>query len=73
LVRTIAARCPAVGDADRTCGDVEPNGCDQDHVKPMLQGASNLWFPVLISAAVRASGVRRPGRSVEDNWVVLDK
>ena len=30
--------------------DFDPNSCDQEHVKPMLQGASNLWFPVLISA-----------------------
>ncbi len=30
--------------------DFDPKGCDQEHMKPMLQGASNLWFPVIISA-----------------------
>lgn len=53
--------------------DVDPNGCDQDHVKPMLQGASNLWFPVLISALSVPQASDDLGRLVEDNWVVLEK
>jgi len=53
--------------------DVDPNGCDQDHVKPMLQGASNLWFPVLISALSVPQASDDLGRLVEDNWAVLDK
>ena len=53
--------------------DVDPNGCDQEHVKPMLQGASNLWFPVLISALSVPQASDDLGRLVEDNWVVLEK
>ncbi|MGI8837640.1 MAG: DrmB family protein [Pyrinomonadaceae bacterium] len=53
--------------------DVDPNGCDQEHVKPMLQGASNLWFPVLISALSVPQASDDLGRLVEENWAVLDK
>lgn len=53
--------------------DIDPNGCDQDHVKPMLQGASNLWFPVLISALSVPQASDDLGRLVEENWAVLDK
>jgi hypothetical protein len=53
--------------------DIDPNGCDQDHVKPMLQGASNLWFPVLISALSVPQAADDLGRLVEENWAVLEK
>ena len=53
--------------------DIDPNGCDQDHVKPMLQGASNLWFPVLISALSVPQASDDLGRLVEENWAVLEK
>jgi hypothetical protein len=39
----------------------------------MLQGASNLWFPVLISALSVPQASDDLGRLVEDNWDVLDK
>jgi hypothetical protein len=53
--------------------DFDPNGCDEDHVKPMLQGASNLWFPVSISALSVPQAADDLGRLVEENWAVLDK
>ena len=53
--------------------DSDPNGCDQKHVKPMLQGASNLWFPVLISALSVPQAEDDLGRLIEDNWAVLEK
>jgi hypothetical protein len=53
--------------------DLDPHGCDQEHVKPMLQGASNLWFPVLISALSVPQATDDLGRLVEENWAVLDK
>lgn len=53
--------------------DVDPNGCDQDHVKPMLQGASNLWFPVLISALSVPQAADDLGRLIDENWAVLEK
>lgn len=51
--------------------DLDPNGCDEDHVKPMLQGASNLWFPVLISALSVPQAADDLGRLVEENWNVF--
>jgi hypothetical protein len=39
----------------------------------MLQGASNLWFPVVISALSVPQASDDLGRLVEDNWAVLDK
>jgi hypothetical protein len=53
--------------------DLDPKGCDEEHVKPMLQGASNLWFPVLISALSVPQATDELGRLVEENWVVLEK
>jgi hypothetical protein len=51
--------------------DMDPNGCDQDHVKPMLQGASNLWFPALISALSVPQGTDDLAQLLEDNWNVF--
>jgi hypothetical protein len=53
--------------------DFDPNGCDQKHVKPILQGASNLWFPVVISALSVPQATDDLGRLVEENWGVLGK
>lgn len=39
----------------------------------MLQGASNLWFPVIISALSVPQATDDLGRMVEENWAVLDK
>jgi hypothetical protein len=51
--------------------DFEPDGCQQDHVEPILQGASNLWFPVLISALSVPQAVDDLGQLVEENWHVF--
>jgi uncharacterized protein DUF1998 len=53
--------------------DIDPNGCDQEHVKPMLQGASNLWFPLSISALSVPQASDDLGRLIDENWVVLEK
>lgn len=53
--------------------DVDPNGCDQDRMRPILQGASNLWFPVVISALSVPQADDELGRLVEDHWTVLEK
>lgn len=53
--------------------DFDPKGCNQDHVKPILQGASNLWFPVIISALSVPQASDELGRLIQDNWEVLDK
>ena len=51
--------------------DFDPNGCDQEHVKPMLQGASNLWFPVLISALSVPQASDELGQLIDENWAVF--
>lgn len=53
--------------------DFDQAGCDQPSVKPMLQGASNLWFPVLISALSVPQSSDDLGALLEDNWAVLEK
>lgn len=53
--------------------DIDPDGCDEPHVKPMLQGASNLWFPVQISALSVPQASDELGRLVDENWEVLNK
>jgi len=53
--------------------DVDPNGCTVDSVRPIALGASNLWFPVLISALSVPQATDDLGRLVEDNWAVLEK
>lgn len=53
--------------------DFDPSGCDQKVMKPILQGASNLWFPVIISALSVPQSEDDLGRLLEDNWGVLEK
>ena len=51
----------------------DPNGCDCDTVRPIALGASNLWFPVLISALSVPQASDDLGRLIEENWAVLEK
>jgi hypothetical protein len=53
--------------------DYDPNGCDCDAVRPIALGASNLWFPVLISALSVPQAADDLGRLIEENWAVLEK
>lgn len=54
--------------------DVEPEGCDVEHVRPILQGASNVWFAVTLSTlAIPPQAVDKLALLVEDNWTVLEK
>ena len=53
--------------------DVNPDGCEEEHVTPILLGASNSWFPIIISVLSVPKGIGRLGQLVEDNWAVLDK
>ena len=36
--------------------DHDPLACDVPHVRPILQGASNSWFPIIVSALSVAAG-----------------
>jgi len=53
--------------------DIDPKGCDVPHVQPILQGASNSWFPVMISALSVPQAVDKLAQLVEENWAVLEK
>ena len=53
--------------------DHSPNGCDVLHVRPILQGASNSWFPIIVSAMSVPQATDKLGQLVEDNWAVLEK
>jgi hypothetical protein len=53
--------------------DHDPDGCDCEHVRPVALGASNLWFPIVISALSIPQAKDELGRLVEENWVVLEK
>lgn len=52
--------------------DFDPDGCDCSTVRPIPLGASNLWFPVIISALSVPQAADELGRLVEDNWAILD-
>lgn len=53
--------------------DHDPNECDCDSVRTIALGASNLWFPVLISALSVPQATDELGRLIEENWAVLEK
>ncbi|QDU88401.1 hypothetical protein Pla175_17770 [Pirellulimonas nuda] len=53
--------------------DHDPAGCDCTAASPIALGASNLWFPVLISALSVPQAGDELGRLVEENWGVLEK
>lgn len=53
--------------------DFEPDGCDVSHVTAMLQGASNTWFPIILSALSVPTATDKLGQLVDENWEVLEK
>jgi hypothetical protein len=53
--------------------DFDPKGCDVEHVQPILQGASNSWFPVLLSALSVPQATDKLAQLVQENWAVLEK
>jgi hypothetical protein len=53
--------------------DFEPDGCEVLHVTAMLQGASNSWFPVALSALSIPTATDKLGQLVDENWEVLEK
>jgi hypothetical protein len=52
--------------------DFDPSGCDVANVTAMLQGASNSWFPVLLTALSVPSATDHLAQLVEDHWPVLE-
>lgn len=53
--------------------DFEPKGCEVENVTPILQGASNSWFPVMVSVLSVPQAADRLSQLVDDNWTVLEK
>ena len=53
--------------------DIDQKGCDVLHVQPILQGASNSWFSVMISALSVPQATDKLAQMVEENWAVLEK
>ena len=53
--------------------DFDHDGCDVDHVRPILQGASNSWFPVTLSVLSIPQATDKLAQLVEDHWTVLEK
>ncbi len=51
----------------------DTNGCDVEHVTAILQGASNSWFPVMLSALAVPHSTDKLAQLVDDNWVTLEK
>ncbi len=53
--------------------DIDQKVCDVPHVQPILQGASNSWFSVMISALSVPQATDKLAQMVEENWAVLEK
>jgi len=53
--------------------DFDPGGCEEEHVTPILQGASNSWFPVMVSVLSVPQATDKLSQLVDDSWAVLEK
>ena len=54
--------------------DHQPGGCDVPHVRAMLQGASGLWYSVLVSVlSIPAQKADALAQLIEEEWTTLDK
>src|SRR5579884_333775 len=73
----------ALGEADRAwrprcrgrwphLRDYAADGCDQD-MRAILLGASNSWFPIVLSALSVPSTTNRLAQLVEEHWALLGK
>jgi hypothetical protein len=71
---------PAGAEEIKTCTrrrphlrDLDPKEADCQGVRPIALGASNIWFPVTISALSVPRADDELGRLIEDNSAILDK
>lgn len=64
---------PPCGGRNPHLRSADPEGCDVEHVTPILQGASNSWFPVMLSVLSVPQAADRLAQLVEDSWSVLEK
>lgn len=48
-------------------------GCKEEHMTAILQGASNSWFPITLSALSVPHSSDKLAQLVSENWVMLEK
>lgn len=65
------ARRPHLRDHDEA-GCKTPDGQDT-RMEPMLQGASNSWFGIMLSALAIPQAAGKLGQLVDDHWTILEK
>src|SRR5580700_10940996 len=65
------ARRPHLRDHDEA-GCKAPNGLDM-RMEPMLQGASNSWFGIMLSALAIPQTSGKLKQLIEDHWTILEK
>jgi hypothetical protein len=53
--------------------DFDHDTCDVKHVRPILQGASNSWFPLTLSVLSIPQATDKLTQLIEDHWTVLEK
>lgn len=53
--------------------DFDHDPCDVGHVRPILQGASNSWFPVTLSVLSIPQTADKLAQLAEYHWAVLEK
>ena len=51
--------------------DWQPDGCNVPHMRPILQGASNSWFGVTLTALSVPQAADKLAQLVTDHWAVL--
>jgi hypothetical protein len=51
----------------------ESGGCSVQHMTTILQGASNSWFPVMLTALSVPYSTDKLAQLVADDWVTLEK
>lgn len=64
------ARMPVCNGRRPHLRDYDPDGC-QKHVRPIVLGATNLWFPINISALSIPAATETLARLVEEDWHTL--
>lgn len=52
--------------------DIDPDGCELK-MRPILLGASNLWFPQVMSAIAIPANMDKLSVLVDDHWAVLSE
>ena len=63
---------PIFGITDEA-GCKAPNGQKDGRMEPMLQGASNSWFGIMLSALAIPQVSGELKQLVEDHWTILEK